>query len=155
MLFSCVERLCGKLAETEMNKCDCDLLGEYISSELQLSAISCKTPKCYLQWTKADAFFAKRFEFWNYSVNNPADIYLLKVRRRFGVFIVNFGHISHLCSRVSIVNFEHVIAGWQWIAFPEPELPKLLILISVLKISKVSTLSFSLVVFPFQTIKPS
>ena len=32
--------------------------------------------------------------------------------RRFGVFIVNFEHISHLYSRVSIVNFEHVIAGW-------------------------------------------
>ena len=32
--------------------------------------------------------------------------------RRFGVFIVNFEHISHLCSSVSIVNFEHVIAGW-------------------------------------------
>ena len=29
----------------------------------------------------------------------------------FGVFIVNFGHISHLCSSVFIVNFEHVIAG--------------------------------------------
>ena len=25
--------------------------------------------------------------------------------RRFGVFIVNFEHISHLCSSVSIVNF--------------------------------------------------
>ena len=25
---------------------------------------------------------------------------------------VNFEHISHLCSNVSIVNFEHVIAGW-------------------------------------------
>ena len=79
-------------------------------------------------------------EFWNYSVNNSADIYLLKVRRRFGVFIVNFEHISHLCSSVSIVNFEHVIAGWEWIVFPEPELPKLLILLFVLKISKVSTL---------------
>ena len=32
--------------------------------------------------------------------------------RRFGVFIVNFEHISHLCSCLSIVNFEHVIAGW-------------------------------------------
>ena len=29
------------------------------------------------------------------------------------VFIVNFKHISHLCSSVSIVNFEHVIAGWE------------------------------------------
>ena len=29
----------------------------------------------------------------------------------FGVFIVNFGHISHLYSSVFIVNFEHVIAG--------------------------------------------
>ena len=32
--------------------------------------------------------------------------------RRFGVFIVNFEHISHLCSSVSIVDFEHVIVGW-------------------------------------------
>ena len=32
--------------------------------------------------------------------------------RRFGGFIVNFEHTSHLCSSVSIVNFEHVIAGW-------------------------------------------
>ena len=32
--------------------------------------------------------------------------------RRFGVFTVNFEHISHLCSTVSIANFEHVIAGW-------------------------------------------
>ena len=31
---------------------------------------------------------------------------------RFDGFIVNFEHISHLCSSVSIVNFEHVIAGW-------------------------------------------
>ena len=30
----------------------------------------------------------------------------------FGVFNVNFEHISHLFSSVSIVNFEHVIAGW-------------------------------------------
>ena len=33
-------------------------------------------------------------------------------KTRFGVFIVNFEHISHLCSSASIVNFEHVIAGW-------------------------------------------
>ena len=26
--------------------------------------------------------------------------------------IVNFEHISHLCSRASIFNFEHVIADW-------------------------------------------
>ena len=32
--------------------------------------------------------------------------------RRFGGFIVNFEHISHFCSNVSIVNFEHVVAGW-------------------------------------------
>ena len=30
----------------------------------------------------------------------------------FGVFIVNFEHISHLCFSVSIVNPEHVIVGW-------------------------------------------
>ena len=33
--------------------------------------------------------------------------------RRFGVFVVNFEHISHLCSSVSIVNFEQVNAGWE------------------------------------------
>ena len=32
--------------------------------------------------------------------------------RRFGGFIVNFEHISHLCSSVSFVNFEHGVAGW-------------------------------------------
>ena len=32
--------------------------------------------------------------------------------RHFGVFIVNFEHISHRCSSVSIVNFEQVNAGW-------------------------------------------
>ena len=31
---------------------------------------------------------------------------------RFDVFVVNFEHISHLCSSVSIVNFKHVIASW-------------------------------------------
>ena len=36
----------------------------------------------------------------------------LTIKRRSGVFIVNFEHISHLCSSVSVVNFEHVIAGW-------------------------------------------
>ena len=33
--------------------------------------------------------------------------------RRFGVFIVNFEHILHLCSSVSIVNFEQVNADWE------------------------------------------
>ena len=33
-------------------------------------------------------------------------------RRRSGVFIVNFEHISHLVSSVSIVNFEKVNASW-------------------------------------------
>ena len=32
--------------------------------------------------------------------------------RRFAGFIVNLEHISHICSNVSIVNFEQVIAGW-------------------------------------------
>ena len=32
--------------------------------------------------------------------------------RRFGSFIVNFEHISHICSSVSIVNFEQVNADW-------------------------------------------
>ena len=35
--------------------------------------------------------------------------------RRFGGFIVNFQHISHLCPTVSIVNFEQVNAGWDYI----------------------------------------
>ena len=35
-----------------------------------------------------------------------------KDRRRSGVFIVNFEHISQLFSSVSIFNFEHVNAGW-------------------------------------------
>ena len=33
--------------------------------------------------------------------------------RRFGGLIVNFEHISHLCSTVSIVSFKHVVAGWE------------------------------------------
>ena len=32
--------------------------------------------------------------------------------RRFDVFIVNFEHISHLCSSVSIVDFEQVKVEW-------------------------------------------
>ena len=32
--------------------------------------------------------------------------------RCFGVFTVNFEHISHLCSSFSIVNFEQVNSGW-------------------------------------------
>ena len=32
--------------------------------------------------------------------------------RRFGSFIVNFEHISHLCSSVSIVDFEQVKVKW-------------------------------------------
>ena len=30
----------------------------------------------------------------------------------FAGFIVNFERMSHICSSVSIVKFEHVIAGW-------------------------------------------
>ena len=32
--------------------------------------------------------------------------------RHFGAFIVNLEHISHLCSTVSVVNFEQVNGGW-------------------------------------------
>ena len=33
--------------------------------------------------------------------------------RRYGVFIVNFEHITFLpCSSVSIINFEQVNTGW-------------------------------------------
>ena len=53
--------------------------------------------------------------------NVPVYIYLLKVRaklkqghwRRSGVFIVNVLRTYFVfCSSASIVNFEHVIAGW-------------------------------------------
>ena len=39
--------------------------------------------------------------------------------RCFGVFIVNFEHISHLCSSVSVVNFELVNVGWEISRFQE------------------------------------
>ena len=38
---------------------------------------------------------------------------------RFGIFIVNFEHISHLCSSVSVVNFELVNVGWEISRFQE------------------------------------
>ena len=68
-----------------------------------------------------------KFNMFNQRSAFTASIYLLKVNNkntktkvwnkrrhwhRFGVFIVNFEHISHLCSSDSIVNFEHIIAGW-------------------------------------------
>ena len=70
---------------------------------------------------------------------NPAGIYLLKVNNRntrtrceicskltikiperrlwhrSGTFIVNFEHISHLVLVFLLLNFEHVIAGWECI----------------------------------------
>ena len=65
----------------------------------------------------------RTFTFW--SISQPAftcsklTIKTPKRRqwRRFGVFIVAFEHISHLCSSVSIVNFEHVIAVWDMTTF--------------------------------------
>ena len=56
--------------------------------------------------------------------NNPAGNYMFKVNNRntrtkvchwrlFGSFTVNFDHISHLYSSVSIVNFEQVNTGWE------------------------------------------
>ena len=41
-----------------------------------------------------------------FKINNK----VIKVNKVF--IIVNFEHISHLCSSVSIVNFEQVNAGW-------------------------------------------
>ena len=37
--------------------------------------------------------------------------------RRSSVFIVNLEHIAHLVLGVSIVNFEHIIAGWYTFSF--------------------------------------
>ena len=75
--------------------------------------------------------------YYHRSGINPAGIYLLTVNnrnirtrceicsnwtikvperrhwRRSCIFIVNFEHISHLDLVFSIVNFEHVIAGWE------------------------------------------
>ena len=69
--------------------------------------------------------------------NSPAVIYLLKVNnrntrtrceicstlttktpeqrqwRRSGVFVVNFEKYFTICTSISSVNFEHVIAGWE------------------------------------------
>ena len=39
-----------------------------------------------------------------------------------GVFTVNFEHISHFVS-VSVVNFEHVIAGWVKVIGPVTQNP--------------------------------
>ena len=47
-----------------------------------------------------------RTRVWNmFKVNN-------KDTKTTSAFVVNFEHISHLCSRVSIVNFEQVNVGW-------------------------------------------
>ena len=51
-----------------------------------------------------------RTKVWNIFKVNNKDTKMMP--RRFGVFIVNFEHISHLCSSVSIVNFEEVNTGW-------------------------------------------
>ena len=37
---------------------------------------------------------------------------LKRPKRRQWLIIFNFEHISHLCSIVSIVNYEQVNAGW-------------------------------------------
>ena len=73
-------------------------------------------------------------QYWSHQTNFliPAGNYMFKVNNRntrtnvwntFKVnnkasktmpFIVKFEHISHLCSNVSIVNFEQVNAGWDY-----------------------------------------
>ena len=52
-----------------------------------------------------------------FKVNNKAT--KMTPWRRFGGFIVNFEHTSHLCSNVSIVNFKQVNAGWEGLTFPQ------------------------------------
>ena len=48
-----------------------------------------------------------------FKVNNkPTKTTPMFLWRRFIGFILIFEYISHLCSGVSIVNFEHVIASW-------------------------------------------
>ena len=53
-----------------------------------------------------------------FKVNNNHEVVLGS-----GVFIVNFENISHLiycfkcCSSVSIINFKHVIDGWEMFIF--------------------------------------
>ena len=41
---------------------------------------------------------------------------MLKFNYKDTVFFVNFAHNSH---KISVVNFEHVIAGWNTRAFPQ------------------------------------
>ena len=45
-------------------------------------------------------------------IRSKLTIKMSKKRHCPGIFIVNFEHISHLVSSVSIVNFEQVNAGW-------------------------------------------
>ena len=49
----------------------------------------------------------------NRNTRKRCEIYSKLIIKISGIFIVNFEHISHLCSSASIVNFEHVIAGKQ------------------------------------------
>ena len=77
-------------------------------------------------------FLSLWFSFKPFQPSVPAGNYMFKVNNRntrtnvwntFKVnnkasktmpFIVKFEHISHLCSNVSIVNFEQVNAGWDY-----------------------------------------
>ena len=52
-----------------------------------------------------------RTKVWNMFKVNNKDTKTTPMRH-FGVFIVNLEHISHLCSTVSVVNFEQVNGGW-------------------------------------------
>ena len=45
------------------------------------------------------------------------NVYCYRLLLLFIVFIVNFKHISHLYSSVSIVNFEQVSPGWVILTF--------------------------------------
>ena len=37
-----------------------------------------------------------------------------------GIFVVNVERISHLVLVFLFVNFEHTIAGWEKVSWPEP-----------------------------------
>ena len=53
-------------------------------------------------------------------VTQPAFTCSKFLGHRFGGFILNFEHISHLCSSISIANFGHAIAGWEGIFTNSP-----------------------------------
>ena len=122
------------------NDCFCIYWIQFYNSTIcQCSPFHATCLFLYTPWKRLKTLGAAERHQWHWTGlrSNPASIYLLKVNnrntrakvwsmfkvnnedtkttpwRRFGVFIVNFEHILHLCSSISIVNFEQVNADWE------------------------------------------